>query len=363
MKREKRKSIHEPTRSEHEIGSCAFVKLRAISWIVILLCVVAVRAQNVDSRPRYQVGQTVDGAIRIWGDEQMDAVMKRWQASFQKHHPNVRFETKLLGTGTGMAGLYSGVADVALLGRDATSSEIMAFEWVFRYKPLGVEVATGSLDVPSKTFAIGILVNQDNPLTKLTLTQLDAIFGSEHRRGTRNTRTWGDLGLTGDWKDKPINVYGYDAETNTGSFFKHAVFNGSDKWNCELNEFADSKQPNGSLLDAGQRISEALAHDRYGIAYSNLRYVNRQVKAVSISLTDDGPFYEATKENLIQRKYPLTRAVSIYVNRAPGQLLDPKVKEFLRYILSQEGQREVAQDRDFMRLSDATAREQMRKLE
>jgi len=363
MKREKRKSIHEPTPNEHEIGSCDSVKFRATSLIVMLLCVNSVRAQNVDSLPRYEAGNPIDGVIRIWGDDQMNAVMMRWQTGFQKLHPNVRFETRLLGTGTGMAGLYSSVADIALLGRDATASEVMAFEWVFKYKPLGVEVATGSLDVPGKTFAIGILVNRDNPLSKLTLTHLDAIFGSEHRRGARNIRTWGDLGLTGVWKDKPINVYGYDAETNTGSFFKRAVFNGGDKWNCELKEFADLRQRNGSLLDAGRRILDALARDRYGMAYTNLRYVNRQVKPVALSATDDGPFYETTKENLIARKYPLTRAVSIYVNRAPGQPLDPKVKEFLRYILSQEGQRELAQDRDFLQLSDATVSAQLGKLD
>src|SRR5260370_19310509 len=185
MKRENRKSIHEPNR-KYKVGLCAFVKLHAASWIVMLLCVVAVCAQNVDSLPSYQAGQTIDGVVRIWGDDQMDTVMRRWQAGFQKLHPNVRFETKLLGTGTGMAGLYSGVADIALLGRDATASEVMAFEWVFKYKPLGVEIATGSLDAPGKTFAIGVLVNKDNPLSKLTLTQLHAIFGSEHRRSASN---------------------------------------------------------------------------------------------------------------------------------------------------------------------------------
>lgn len=332
-----------------------------ILLVIFTFAVIGLRAVNATSP--YQSVQATAGVIRIWGDDQMDAVMKRWQTGFQKLHRNVRFETKLLGTGTGIAGLYSGVADIALLGRDATASEVMAFEWVFKYKPLGVEVATGSLDVPGKTFAIGILVNKDNPLSKLTLTQLDAIFGSEHRRGARNIRTWGDLGLTGDWQDKPINLYGYDTETNTGSFLKRAVFNGSDKWNCDLKEFADSKQPNGSLLDAGQRILDALAPDRYGIAYANLRYANLQVKSVAISATDDGTSYEATKENLIQRKYPLTRAVSVYLNRAPGQPLDPKVKEFLRYILSQDGQQEVAKDGDFMELSDTSVREQRSKLE
>src|SRR5260221_1650604 len=332
-----------------------------ILLVIFMFTVIGLRAVNATSP--YQSVQATDGVIRIWGDDQMDAVMKRWQTGFQKLHPKVRFETNLLGTGTGMAGLYSGIADLALLGRDATASEVMAFEWVFRYKPLGVEVATGSLDVPGKTFAIGIFVNKENPVSKLTLTQLDAIFGSEHRRGARNIRTWGDLGLTGEWKDKPINLYGYDTETNTGSLFKRAVFNGSDKWNCDLREFADVQKPNTSSVDSGQWILDVLAHDRYGIAYANLRDLNRQVKPVAISLTDDGPFYEATKENLIERTYPLTRGVSIYVNRAPGQPLDPKVKVFLRYILSQEGQRELARDRDFMRLSDTTVREQRSKLE
>ena len=117
------------------------------------------------------------------------------------------------------------------------------------------------------------------------------------------------------------------------------------------------------MVDAGPRILAALALDRYGIAYANLRSLNRQVKSIAIAANDDGPYYEGTKENLVERKYPLTRAVTMYVNRAPGQALDPTVKEFLRYVLSPEGQREVAQDRDFLPLSQATAAEQIRKIE
>ena len=322
---------------------------------------ISIVTMNVKSSP--QPDPDVTGVIRVWGDDQMNGVMQRWQNAFQKAHPNVRFETKLLGTGTGMAGLYSGVADIALLGREATASEVMAFEWVFRYKPLGIEAATGSLDVPGKTFAVGVFVNKENPLSRLTLTQLDAIFDSDHRRAPRSLSTWGDLGLTGEWQDKRIKTYGYDTETNTGSFFKRAVFNGGDKWNCDLKEFADSKQAGGSMVDAGPRILAALARDRYGIAFASLRSINRQVRSLAIAANDDGPFYEATKENLIQRKYPLARAVTMYVNRAAGQALDPKVKEFLRYVLSPEGQREVAQDRDFLPLSQATAGEQLRKIE
>ena len=323
----------------------------------------SINAQSLNSPPHYRPGQIVSGVIRVWGNERMDTLMKYWQEGFQKYQANVRFETKLLGTGTGMAGIYTSVADIALMGREATAAEIMAFEWVFKYKPLRVEVSTGSLNVAGKSFAVAVFVHRDNPLSKLTLTQLDAIFGSEHLRGPRNIRTWGDLGLKGEWKDKPINPYGYDAETGPSAFFEKAVFNGSDKWSCNVKEFADLKRGDGSLVDAGGPVLEALAHDRYGIAFANLAFRSPHVKAIALASVDGGPYYEATKDNLIQRKYPLTRATSIYINRAPGTVVDPKVKEFLRYILSQEGQQEVIREGDFLPLNEGSAREQLRKLD
>ena len=333
------------------------------SLILVALIPLSSRAQDMNSLPPYQPKETVSGTIRIWGDDRMEALMGYWQEGFRKFQPDVLFETKLMGTGTGMAGLYTGIADLALMGRNSTSSEIMAFEWVFRYKPLGIEVATGSLDVPGKTFAVTVFVHKDNPLSKLTLTQMDAIFGSEHLRGPRNIRTWGELGLSGDWEDAPLHPYGYDVETGTGWFFKQAVFKGSDKWNCDIKEFADAKRSDGALVDAGGQILDALARDRYGIAYSNLGFMNPQVKPVAVASADGGPFYEATKDNLIQRKYPLTRAASIYVNRTPGKKLDPKVQEFLCYILSKQGQQEVVREGDFLPLTGEITKEQLRKID
>ena len=262
-----------------------------------------------------------------------------------------------------MAGLYTGVADLALMGRDATASEVMAFEWVFKYKPLGVEVANGSPGVPGKSFALAVFVNKDNPMAKATMAQLDAIFGSEHLRGSRNARRWGDLGLAGGWQNQPINPYGYDAETNTGLFFKRVVFNGSDKWSCDLKEFSDQKKPDGGVSDASDQILQALAHDRYGIAYANPQYANPRVRAIAIASTDAALAYETTTTNLIERKYPLGRATSIYINREPGKPIDSKVKEFLLYILSQDGQQDVAREGDFLPLSKETVADQRRKLE
>ena len=293
----------------------------------------------------------------------MGTITNYWQEGFRRHHPEVNFETNLMGTGTGMAGLCTGVADLALMGRESTPTEIMAFEWVFRYKPLRIEVTTGSLDVPGKTLALVVFVRKDNPLSKLTLAQLDAIFGCEHRRGPSNIRTWGQLGLKGEWAGKPINAYGYDAETEAGSFFQQVVLDDSRKWNWDsVKEFKDINNPDGSVYDSGRQILDALAKDRYGIGVSNLRYTNSQVKPIALACQYGGPYYEATKENLIQRQYALTRAVSIYVNRAPGKPIDPKVKEFLRYILSRDGQRDVVREGDYLPLSEEVVGKQLRKL-
>jgi phosphate transport system substrate-binding protein len=290
----------------------------------------------------------------------MATLMKSWQEGFRRYHPAIRFETKLMGTGTGVAGLYSGVADLALMGRDITPTEVMAFEWVFRYKPLSIEAATGSLGVPGKTFAPGVFVHKDNPLTKLTLAQLDAIFGCEHRRGPRNIRTWGELGLTGEWKDKPINAYGYNVDSGTATFFRQVVLDSSYKWNCDVKEFAVL---NNSEVDPGKRVLDALAKDRYGIAFSNLGSANSQVKPVALALKDEGAYFELTRESVLRREYPLTRAVSIVINRAPGKPVDPKVKEFLRYILSHEGQRDVVREGDYLPLTREFIGEQLHKLD
>ncbi len=293
----------------------------------------------------------------------MQVLMNYWQSGFMKHHPGIRFKMNLLGTGTAMAGLYTGVADIALMGRESTAKEVQAFEWVFKYKPLGVEVATGSLDVPGKSFAVTVFVHRDNPIERLTLTELDAIFGSEHLRGGGIIRSWGDLGLNGEWKNKPITTYGYDLETRTALFLKRSVLNGSDKWNCELREFADLRAPDGSSIDAGSSILKALAGDRLGIAFSNLAFRNTQVKPLALATIVSGPYHQATKENLIKRAYPLTRAAFIYVNRAPDQPLNPTVKEFLRYVLSDEGQKDVMREGDFLPLSEQVRREQLKQLE
>jgi phosphate transport system substrate-binding protein len=342
-------------------------RLLIVSTTIAVLATLAgtpLYAQDLRSLPQYRPNQIVSGTIRIWGDDSLGVLMKSLQRGFSKYHPDVRFDTNLMGTSTAMAGIYTGVADLAFMGRRSTAKEIMGFEWVFQYKPLEIEVMTGSLDEPGKSPALVIFVRKDNPISQLTLAQLDAIFGCEHRRGLSNIRTWGQLGLQGEWADKPIRAYAFDADTGTGSFFQQVVLNDSRKWNWDrVNEFKDIKRADGSVYDSGQRILDALAADRYGIAVSNLRYINSEVKPVAVSVQTGKPYYEASKGNLIQRSYPLTRAIYTYINRAPRKPVDSQLKEFLLYLLSREGQETVMEDGGFLPLTEEILSHNLKKLE
>jgi phosphate transport system substrate-binding protein len=334
----------------------------------LLLVSVSLPAQTTDDLPHYQPEQKASGTIRLWGHgspkhDFVGKLVRSWEEGFRRYQPEVNFDYKMYGTASSIGALYAGAGDIAIRGEEIHPFEVAAFERVLGYPPLGIEIATGSLDVRNMDFAFVVFVHKDNPLSHLTLTQLDAILGYEHRRGLTSIHTWGQLGLTGDWADKPLHVYSWKIEDDFSSFLQEAVLNGSHRWNCDIREFAHIPRPDGSTYDSGQQILDALAKDRYGIAVSNLRYIVPQVKPLALAVRDGGPYYEATKQNLIQQTYPLTRIIPAFINRAPGKPVDPKVKEFLRYILSREGQQDIVRDGGYLPLSRQAIQEQLRKLE
>jgi phosphate transport system substrate-binding protein len=259
--------------------------------------------------------------------------------------------------------LFTGVGELAILGEEIDPAAAAAFEKVKHYPPLGIEILTGSLDVRNFDYAQMFFVHKDNPISKLTLAQLDAIFGYEHRRGLENIRTWGQLGLKGEWAHKPITPYGWKIDDSFGIFLEATLLKGSHRWNCALKEHAHIYRPDGTIYDHGQQILDALARDRNGIAVSNLRYANPNVKAIALAWQAGGPYYEASIENLIERKYPLTRIIPAVLDRRPGMPIDPKVKEFLRYILSREGQEAVLRDGRYLPITKEAATEQLKKLD
>jgi phosphate transport system substrate-binding protein len=312
----------------------------------------------------YQPKQSVSGSIRSRGNNYTMALMKLWEEGFRRHQPGIRFETLLQGSETAIPALYSGEADLGFLGREIYQPEIVAFEEWFGYEPLGIEVTTGSYNNPHKTFALMIFVNKDNPLSQLTMTQVAGIIGCGCTlESKKSIRSWGQLGLTGEWVNRPIHVYGYGADSGFGRFFQTFVLKESYKWNPEMREFYNVKAADGSDMDPGQLILDALAKDSCGIAYSNVRFINADVKTLAVASDNSGAFIEPTRENVWKRVYPITRFTSVFINRAPGKPIDPKVKEFLRYILSRDGQEMVSREGSYLPLTPDLVRDQLRKLE
>ena len=301
---------------------------------------------------------TAGEVIRVWGTEQAQSLMQQWDLGFRKSHPRVRVESRLTGSDVGVAGLYTGLADLAVLGRECTAFELKAFEWIFRYPPAQIQIMTGSLDRAGQAPALMACVHRDNPLVQLTLAQLDAIFGNERLRGgPRSIRTWGDLGLPGEWADKFIHLYADDAESGTGRFFRHTVLGDSARMNWE--HFTEFKG-----LDARHRILAALAADRAGLAVTggSSEFVP-EVKVLALALHSGEEAIAPSRESLISRRYPLTRAVYAYFNRPPNTPLEMRLKAFLRYVLSEEAQRDVVQSNDYLPLSSQIRAEQLQKLE
>ena len=322
----------------------------------------------VASLPGYTPREKVSGTIRIWGHgspkhDFINGLVGRWMEGFNRYQPGVQLDNRMYGTASAIGALLAGAGDIALLGEEISPAAAAAFERAKGYAPTGIQVATGSLDVNFFDYAHMIFVHRDNPLAHLSLVQLDAIFGAEHRRGApNNLRTWGDLGLTGKWGDQRIQPYGWKVDEDFALFFREAVLEGSHRWNTDLKEFVHVTRPDGTQYDHGQQILDALAHDRFGIAISNVRYANPQVKALALGVRDDGPFYAPTPANLIAQTYPLARIIPAFIDRAPGQPVDPKVREFLRYILSREGQQTLVDESSYLPLGAEIIRAQLEKL-
>jgi phosphate transport system substrate-binding protein len=289
----------------------------------------------------------------------MSSVLSAWEEHFRRYHPDVQFVNQLMGTDTAMAGLYGGVADIALFGRESNGTESDGFLHSLQYKPLELHLMSGSLDAPGKSYAPVLFVGKGNPLDRLTLAQVDSIFGCGQPGHGAPARTWGDVGLHGDWKDKPIHVYAFDLESGTGTLFLRKLQGESKKMNWEIiREFRDGHHPDGTAYDAGQQTMEALKSDPYGLAVSGLRYADADVKPLALAAAAGAPYVYATQGTVIDGTYPLSRMTYAFVNQPPGQPVPPLVKEFMRFVYSDEGQALVSTEQGFLPLSHEDTRQQ-----
>ena len=337
---------------------------------------------DLSDLPEYKPEQKVSGTIRMWGSNYFSdsPLAEWWAADFQRHHPDVKFDFHLKTTLHAIPGLIMGVSDIGPMGRQITFQELLSFQRETNRMPTGIVGVTGSYNVSGWNPPIGVYLNKDNPISKLSLEQLDGIFGAERsavwkeltwdktgaRGPEKNIRTWGQLGLTGEWADKPIHVLGYNLQFNFPQEIESRAFGGvSKKWNEKLVEYDNVVQPDGSFKLAGQLMLEDLAKDKYAIAYvaGGEAWVTPAVKTLALSVKNGGPYYDLTIDNVRERTYPMYADVFFWINRDPKGPVDPKVREFLRYILSRDGQALVMKDGKYLPLTAKVIAEERRKLD
>lgn len=279
----------------------------------------------VDPRiPPYQKVSTLSGNASSIGSDTMNNLMALWLEGFRKHYPGVKVQIEGKGSSTAPPALIGGTAQFGPMSRPMKASEIDQFEKRFGYAP--TEFRT-SLD------ALAVFVNKDNPLTGLTLPQVDAVF-SKTRRGEHpnDLVTWGQVGLTGEWAGARISLYGRNSASGTYGFFKdHALYKG---------DFKDEVKEQPGSASVVQGITE----DRFAVGYSGIGYRTSGVRTVPLAVRSGEPYFDGSMENVLSGKYPLGRFLLLYVNKAPGKPLDPMVREFCRFIFSREGQQIVIKD-------------------
>jgi phosphate transport system substrate-binding protein len=266
--------------------------------------------------------------------------MTLWAEGFGKLYPSVRIQIEGKGSSTAPPALISGTAQLGPMSRAMKSSEIDEFEKRFGYKPTAIRVAVD---------ALAVYVNKDNPLERLTLPQIDAIFSKTRSGGHgADIATWGQLGLDGSWGPRPISLYGRNSASGTYGYFKeHALFNG---------DFKDTVKEQPGSASVVQGITE----DRAGIGYSGIGYKTSGVKAVALAAKEGAPYFPAASEAVYAGQYPLARFLYVYVNKAPNRALEPLIAQFLTYVLSREGQEVVVKD-GYLPLTAVIAGEELTK--
>jgi phosphate transport system substrate-binding protein len=339
---------------------------------------------NLDDLPHYEPAQQVAGTIRNFGFG-LGGVLQRWEEDFRKIHPGILFDDKLPTSDAAIPALVTGVADLGPDGGEATLTENLSFFEVYGYPVTSITVASGAFDVEGRSNGLVIFVNKDNPISRLTMKQLDGIFGAERTAGMhgfqwspsdargadQNLRTWGQLGLTGGWANQQIQTYGH-APSGTARFFQWKVFGNGDKWNPNYREYVESGSKMIADEDRAEQrlglrsmLANELANNRYGIAWTVMPQAKgiSGIKLLAIAANDGGPYVMPSRKSFQDRTYPLVRSIYIFFNRAPGRPLDPKLREFLRYVLSREGQQNLASDGNYLPLPASIVREQLKKLD
>lgn len=277
-----------------------------------------------ESLPDYIKNSGVSGNITSVGSDTLANLMTLWAEDYRKIYPNVNIQIQAAGSSTAPPALIEGTSNFGPMSRKMKDNELEAFESKYGYKPTAIPVAID---------ALAVFVNKDNPIKGLSLPQVDAIMSSTRKCGYETDITeWGQLGLTGSWLKKPIQLFGRNSVSGTYGFFKdEALCKGDFKNNV-------NEQPGSAS------VVQSITSSANGIGYSGIGYSTSGVKAIGLSLKTGDEFIQPTPENAISGSYPLGRFLYIYVNKKPNQSLAPLEKEFLKMVLSKTGQQDVIKE-------------------
>jgi len=295
-------------------------------------------AQGVDPKlPTYRAVSGVSGNLKSIGSDTLNNLMTLWTEGFRAAYPNVQIEIEGKGSSTAPPALIAGTSNFGPMSRPMRAAESDEFQKKFGYKPAVVRAAVD---------ALAVYVHKDNPIRCLSLQQVDAIFSKARKGGgTKDLVRWGDVGLTGEWADKPISLYGRNSASGTYGYFKEvALFNG---------DYKDSvkEQPGSSTVVQG------VASDKFAMGYSGVGYKTADVRSVPISAREGRTCFDATAENAYAGDYPISRFLYIYVNKNPNQAFEPVRAEFIRFIYSRQGQEAVVKDGYFPVTADLAAQD------
>ena len=274
--------------------------------------------------PEYKVASGVSGNLSSVGSDTLANLMTLWAEEYKRAYPNVNIQIQAAGSSTAPTGLTEATSNLGPMSRKMKDKEIEAFENRYGYKPTAVPVAID---------ALAVYVHKDNPVTEMTIADVDAIFSSTRKCGAAaDISKWGDVGLDGPWARRDIQIFGRNSVSGTYGYFKKRAL-------CK-GDFKNTVNEQPGSASVVQSVSTSVN----GIGYSGIGYKTASVKSVSLAKKPGGTYVEANSQNAVSGAYPLSRFLYVYINKAPNKALAPLEREFLKLVLSRQGQEVVVKD-------------------
>ena len=335
---------------------------------------------DLSDLPHYVAKRQLTGTIRIWGCNYIkDGYLGQyWVEEFKKYQPGLTLEYHLPTATIAVSAIAFGVADLGLSYK-ARLTDLLVFEQTFHHPITEIAAYTGSYDVYGWEPATIIAVNKACPLNQISMEQLDGVFGGARdggyvgsvwhteppysRGADKNIRTWGQLGLTGEWADKPIHIGGQNLTAGASYDFNVTVLRGSYQFAEGYHAVTNYITPDGKINSWSLQARRNIAKDQYAMYYVSPASMGPELKELAVQGWAGGPFVKRSLESIRNHTYPMYHESFFYLNREPGQPVDPKVEEFLRFVLSREGQECIQREGRYTPVLASVAQESLRKLE